>query len=136
MPNLHSNDFMVYVEHRKKSSANNEDTSTISQNLSGSLTKPRNFIGDGSICEHFTLQQSRNHLKFLQMHYEVKSWHNAKFELILTYFTFSKFSEMKKFIFEGVPYNYFAYCPSNFSCIRHPHVEKTINKIFLTIFLQ
>ena len=35
-----------------------------------------------------------------------------------------------------VPHNVFAYCPSDFSCIRLPYVEKTINKIFLTIFLQ
>ena len=46
------------------------------------------------------------------------------------------FLETKKSIFELVANNYFAYCPSDFSCIRHPHVEKTINKIFLTIFLQ
>ena len=98
MPNLHSNYFMVYVEHRKKSSANNEDTSSISQNLSGSLSKPRNFIGDGSICEDSTWQQSQNHLKFLPLHYEVKSWHHAKFELFLTYFSFSLFSETKKSI--------------------------------------
>ena len=77
---------MLSIE--KKSSANNEDTSTISQNLSGSLSKPRNFIGDGSICEDSTWQQSPNHLKFLPLHYEVKSWHHAKFELFLTYFTF------------------------------------------------
>ena len=125
---------MLSIE--KKSSANNEDTSTISQNLSGSLSKPRNFIGDGSICEDSTWQQSPNHLKFLPLHYEVKSWHHAKFELFLTYFTFSLFSKTKKSIFEVVPHNVFAYCPSDFSCIRHPHVEKTIREIFITIFLQ
>ena len=95
MPNLHSNYFMVYVEHRKKSSANNECASTLFQNLNGSLLKPRNFIGDDSICEHFILQQSRNHLKFLPPHYEVKSWHHAKIELFLTYFSFSLFLETK-----------------------------------------
>ena len=98
MPNLHSNYFMVYVEHRKKSSANNEDMTTISQNLSCSLSKPRNFIGDGSICEDSTWQQSPNHLKFLPLHYEVKSWHHAKFQLFLSYFTFSKISKTKKSI--------------------------------------
>ena len=72
IPNLHSHDFMVYVEHRKKSSANNEDTSTTSQNLIGSLSKPWNLIGDGSICEDSRWPYSPNHLKFLQMHYEVK----------------------------------------------------------------
>ena len=86
----------------KNSSVNFEGASTLFQNLSGSLLKPRNFIGDGSICEHFTLQQSRNHLKFLPLDYEVKSWHHAKFELILTYFSFSLFSEMKKSIFDTI----------------------------------
>ena len=84
---------MLSIE--KNSSANNEDTSTISQNLSGSLSKPRNFIGDGSICERFKLQQFPNHLKFLPLHYEVKSWQHAKIELFLTYFSFSLFSETK-----------------------------------------
>ena len=123
---------MLSIEN--KSSANNEDTSTISQNLSGSLSQPQNFIGDGSIDS--TWQQSPNHLKFLPLHYEVKSWHHTKFEIFLTYFTFSLFSETKKSIFEVVSHNVFAYCPSDFSCIRHPHLEKTIREIFLTIFLQ
>ena len=125
---------MLSIE--KNSSANNEGASTLFQNLSGSLLKPRNFIGDGSICEHFTLQQSRNHLKFLPLHYEVKSWHHAKFELILTYFSFSLFSETKKSIFEVVRHNLFACRPSDFSYIWHTHVEKTIREIFLAIFLQ
>ena len=98
MPNLHSNDFIVYVEH-KKSSANYEGASTLFQNLSGSLLKPRNFIGDGSICEHSTWQQSPNNLKFLPLDYEVKSWHHAKFDLNLTYFPFSLFSETKSLFF-------------------------------------
>ena len=133
---LYSNVFMVYVEHRKKSSANNKDTSAISQNLSGFPSKPRNFIGDGSICEDSTWQRSPNHLKFLPLHYEVKSWHHAKFELFLTYFTFSLFSETKKSIYDGVRHNLFACRPSDFSYIRHTHVEKTIREIFLAIFLQ
>ena len=61
---------MLSIE--KKSFANNEGASTLFKNLSGSLLKLRNFIGDGSICEHFTMQQSRNHLNFLPLHYEVK----------------------------------------------------------------
>ena len=125
---------MLSIE--KKSSANNEDTSTISQNLSGSLSKPRNFIGDGSICEDSTWQQSPNHLKFLPLHYEVKSWHHAKFELFLTYFTFSKKLVTKKSIFVVVPHNYFAYCPCDFSCIWHPHVKKNIRENFRTLFLH
>ena len=88
--------FMLSIE--KNSSANKEGASTLFQNLSGSLLKPRNFIGDGSICEHFTLQQSRNHLNFLPLYYDVKSWHHAKFELFLTYFSFSLFLETKKSI--------------------------------------
>ena len=56
MPNLHNNYFMVYVDHKKNSSANNEGVSTLFQNLSGSLLKPQNFIRDGSICEHSTWQ--------------------------------------------------------------------------------
>ena len=98
MSNLHDNYFMFYVEHRKKSSSNYKGALTLFQNLSGSLLKPRNFIEDGSICEHSTWQQFPNHLKFLPLHYEVKSWHHAKFELNLTYFSFSLFSETKKSI--------------------------------------
>ena len=56
MPNLHNNYFMVYVEHIKKSSTNNEGASTLFQNLSGSFLKQWNFIGYCSICEHSTLQ--------------------------------------------------------------------------------
>ena len=103
---------MLSIE--KKSSVDNEDTSTISQNLSGSLSKPQNFIGDGLICEDSTWQQSPHHLKFLPLHYEVKSWHHAKFQLFLTYFTISKILETKKSIFEVVTHNYFAYFPFKF----------------------
>ena len=120
----------------KNPSANNEGASTLFQNLSGSLLKARKFMRDGSICEHFTLQQSRNHLNFLPPYYEVKSWHHAKIELFLTYFSFSLFSETRKSIFEEVRHNLFACLPSNFSYIWHTHVEKTIKVIFLAIFLQ
>ena len=136
MPNLHNHDFIAYVEHTKKSPSNKEDTSTISRNLSGSLSKTRIFIGDGSICEDSTWQQSPNHLSFLPLHYEVKSRHHAKFQLFLTSFTFSNFSTTEKSIFDVVPHNYLAYFPAYFSWTRHPHVEKIIRENFLTIFIH
>ena len=104
---------MLSIE--KRTSANNKDTSTIFQNLSGSLSKPRNVIEDGSICEDSTWQQSPNLLIFLPLHYEIKSWHQAKFQLFLTYFTFSNFSTTKKYIFDVVAHNYLAYCLAHFS---------------------
>ena len=125
---------MLSIE--KKSTTNNEDTSIISQNLSGSLSKPRIFIGDGSICEDSTWQQSPNHLRFLSLHYEVNPWHHAKFQLFLTSFAFSNFSTTKKSILDVVAHNYLAYCPDNFSWTRHPHVEKIIRENFLTIFIH
>ena len=125
---------MLSIE--KKLSSNNEGASTLFQNLSDSLLKPRNFIGDGSICEHFTSQQSPNHIQFLPLYYEVKSWHHAKIELFLTNFSFSLFSERKKSIFEVVQHNLFACRPYYISYIWHTHVEKTIREIFLAIFLQ
>ena len=38
---MHGNGFIVYFEHRKKSCSNDEDTSTVSRNPNGSLSKPR-----------------------------------------------------------------------------------------------
>ena len=80
---------------QKMSCSNKEDTSTISQNLSGSLSKPRNFIGDGSICEDSTWQQSPYHLKNLPLHYEVKSWYHAKFQLFDLFYIKKKLTTKK-----------------------------------------
>ena len=57
----------------KNSSRKNEGASTYFQNLSSYCLRPQNFIGDGSICEQSTLQQSQNQISFLPLHYEVKS---------------------------------------------------------------
>ena len=97
---------------QKISCSNKEYTSTISQNLSGSLSKPRIFIGDGSICEDSTWQQSPNHFKISPLHCDVNSWHHANFQPFLTYFPFSLFSETKKSIFTGFQNNVFTYCGS------------------------
>ena len=86
MPNVHGNDFIAYVDHTRKSFSNKECTSTISQNLSGSLSKPWIFIGDGSICEDSTWEQSPNHFKISPLHCDVSSWHHANFQPLLTYF--------------------------------------------------
>ena len=112
------------------------------------ICKQRRYVNYLSKFKRFPLETTKLHRRWFALwrlnmatvskpsqiftlHYEVKSWHHAKFELFLTYFTFSLFSETKKSIFEVVPHNVFAYCPSDFSCIRHPHVEKTIREIFL-----
>ena len=84
---------------QKKSCSNKGDTSTISQNLSGSLSKPRIFIGDGSICEDSTWQQSPTHLRFLSLHYEVNPWHHAKFQLFFDFICIFKFFDNKKVLF-------------------------------------
>ena len=99
MPNLHNHDFIAYVEHIKKSCSNKEDTSTISQNLSGSLSKPRIFIGDGTICKDSTWQQSPNHLRFLSLYYEVNPWHHARFQLFFDFFYIFKFFDNGKIHF-------------------------------------
>ena len=131
---------MLSIE--KKSSANNEDTSTISQNLSGSLSKPRNFIGDGSICKERMWQHISNHLKFLPVHYEVISWHHAKFQVFQPYFSFPNFRNTKVHIsFELIRVwlshvLLHAYPPADFPYISHLNVWKAISNIFKLIYGQ
>src|SRR3954467_5645651 len=103
---------------QKISCSNKKYTSTISHNLSGSLMKPRIFIGDGSICEDSTWQQYPNHFNFLPLHCDGNSWRHAKFQPFMTYFPFSLFLETKKTIFTGFQINVSTDYAAYSSCIR------------------
>ena len=103
MPNLHGNDFIVYVDHTKNIMFKQRIYLNYLSKFKRFLLKPRIFIIDGSFCEDSTWQQSPNYFKISPLHCDVNSWHHANFQPFLNYFPISLFLEMKKIHLYGVP---------------------------------
>ena len=102
---------MVHAHPEKKIEVKRYERHILIQNVRDQLSKPQNFIGDGSICKERMWQHISNHLKFVPINYEVISWQQAKFQVLWAYFSFSNFRKESSSFFElGFGYNMFFAC--------------------------
>ena len=137
MPNLHDNDFIAYVDHTKNIMLKQRIYLNYLSKFKRFPLETTNLHRRWLDCEDSTWQQSPNHFQFSSPHCELNSWYHAKFQPFLTCFTFLLFlKKKKKSIFTWFQNNGFTYCLAYFSGIMHPHVEKTVREIFVTIFVQ
>ena len=136
MPNLHGNDFIAYVDHTK--------------NI---MFKQRIYLNYLSKFKRFPLEHTNLHRRWLDLWRLNIATVSKPFQIFTTALwgqfmapcQISTFSDLfsifvifrnKKIHFYVVPNNVFAYCLAYFSNIWHPHVEKNVREIFITIFVQ
>ena len=96
MPNLHGNDFIAYVDCIKNIMFKQRLYINYLSKFKRFPLETTNFIGDGSILEDSTWQQSPNHFKILSLHCDINSWHHAKFQPFWIIFHFCYFWKRKK----------------------------------------
>ena len=137
MPNLHSNDFIAYVDH--------------TQNI---MFKQRIYLNYLSKFKRFPFETMNLHRRWLDLWRLYMATVSKPFQIFTTALwcqfmapcQFSTFSDLfsifvifgneKKSIFTGFQNKIFTYYAAYFPFISHPHVERTVRQIFVTIFVQ
>ena len=125
---------MLIVE--KNSRAKDEGNSDSASILVISLSKPWNFLGDGSIYEGRAWRHKPNLLKFLPGHGEAITWHHARHHVFLACISFFYSWKTNKRHVCGWLLPHISLRSLLIPCRRHENLLNSTSMVFQTVFVD